>query len=104
MSRDGFSKDRAELFEALGHPTRIRIVQILADAPLGFADLKKALDIESGGLLQFHLGKVQNIVKDTPEGSCALTDEGRSADNVKICIIRDRSGGGARTASPILVK
>ncbi len=82
MSQDGFSKDRAELFEALGHPTRIRIVQILADVPLGFADLKKALDIESSGLLQFHLGKLQNLVKDTPEGSYALTDEGREAARI----------------------
>jgi|GEM_PF-1441954 len=93
MSQDGFSKDRAELFEALGHPTRIRIVQILADAPLGFADLKKALGIERSGLLQFHLGKLQNLVKDTPEGSYALTDEGREAARISTT---GEAGGNAQ--------
>ncbi len=79
--KDSFSRDRAELFEALGHPTRIKILKVLADSPRGFSDLKKALDIESGGLLQFHLGKLQDLglVKDTPEMGYVLTDEGKEA-------------------------
>jgi len=77
--RNDFSKDRAELFEALGHPTRIRMLQCLADAPLGFSELKRVLDIESSGLLQFHVGKLNGLVKSTPEGNYALTDEGREA-------------------------
>jgi len=77
--RNDFNKDRAELFEALGHPTRIRILQCLAESPLGFAELKKRLDIESGGLLQFHLGKLQGLVKVSVEGNYALTDEGKEA-------------------------
>jgi len=77
-STDSFSKDRAELFEALGHPTRIRILELLANSPLGFSDLKKALGIDSGGQLQFHLGKLQGLVK-TVEGNYALTDEGKEA-------------------------
>ncbi len=78
-SKDSFNKDRAELFEALGHPTRIKILQCLANSPRGFSELKKALDIESGGLLQFHLGKMSGLVKVTPEGNYALTDEGKEA-------------------------
>jgi len=77
--RNDFNKDRAELFEALGHPTRIRILQCLAESPLGFAELKKRLDIESGGLLQFHLGKLQELVKVSAERNYALTDEGKEA-------------------------
>jgi DNA-binding transcriptional ArsR family regulator len=77
-SQDSFSNDRAELFEALGHPTRIKILELLANSPMGFSDLKKALDIDSGGQLQFHLGKLHGLVK-TVEGNYALTDEGKEA-------------------------
>lgn len=38
---DAFNKDRAELFEALGHPTRIKILQTLEKSPLSFTELKK---------------------------------------------------------------
>jgi DNA-binding transcriptional ArsR family regulator len=76
---DGFSRDRAELFEALGHQTRIRILQTLAETPMGFSELKKGLEIESSGLLQFHLGKLKGLVKETPEGNYALTCEGNEA-------------------------
>jgi len=77
--KNDFSKDRAELFEALGHPTRINILQSLAESPLGFSELKKRLRIDSGGLLQFHLGKMDGLVKVTAEGDYALTDEGKEA-------------------------
>ncbi|MGA1976067.1 MAG: winged helix-turn-helix domain-containing protein [Conexivisphaerales archaeon] len=42
-----FDKSRAELFEALGHPIRIKILHALQDGPLGFADLKRKVGIES---------------------------------------------------------
>ncbi len=77
--KDEFCKDRVELFEALGHPTRIKILQRLANSPMGFSDLKKVFDIESSGLLQFHLGKLQGLVKTTQEGTYTLTDEGKEA-------------------------
>jgi|GEM_PF-832908 len=76
---ESFSRDRAELFEALGHPTRIKILNALAAAPLGFSELKRELGIESSGQLQFHLGKLNGLVKSTPEGNYALTDQGRDA-------------------------
>lgn len=74
-----FNRDRAELFEALGHPTRIRILQALSSAPLGFSELKREAGIESNGLMAFHLGKLEGLVKATPGGSYALTDDGREA-------------------------
>jgi DNA-binding HxlR family transcriptional regulator len=70
---------KAELFDALGHPTRIKILEILSNSQLRFSDLKKALEIENSGLLQFHLGKLQGLVKNSPEGNYSLTDEGREA-------------------------
>jgi DNA-binding transcriptional ArsR family regulator len=44
-----FSVDRAELFEALGHPTRIRILQALGEGPLGKAGVGKAWLTELSG-------------------------------------------------------
>jgi len=80
MGAEGdFNRDRAELFEALGHPTRIRILQALSGAPLGFSELKREAGIESNGLMAFHLGKLEGLVKATPGGSYALTDDGREA-------------------------
>jgi DNA-binding transcriptional ArsR family regulator len=77
--QDGFNRDRAELFEALGHPTRIKILQVLSESPLGFSDLKREAGIESNGLLSFHLGKLDGLVKITSEGNYTLSDEGREA-------------------------
>jgi len=77
--KDVFSRDRAELFEILGHPSRIGMLQALAKSPHGFSELKRALGIESSGQLQFHLGKMNGLVQVTPEGDYALTDQGREA-------------------------
>jgi DNA-binding transcriptional ArsR family regulator len=74
-----FDVTRAELFEALGHPNRIRILKALAREPLGFSELKRAVEMESSGLLSFHLQKLTYLVKVTPEGTYALTDDGREA-------------------------
>lgn len=76
---DGFSADKAELFEALGHQTRMKILRLLADSPRSFSELKNALDIESSGQLQFHLGKMKGLVRTNDEGDYALTDDGKEA-------------------------
>jgi DNA-binding HxlR family transcriptional regulator len=76
---DSFNVSKAETFEALGHPTRIRILQILSERPLPFTELKRAAGIESNGLLSFHLGKLKDLVKLNAAGSYAVTDEGREA-------------------------
>ena len=38
-------RQRAEVFDALGHPTRILILKVLSEGSLGFADLKKKTGI-----------------------------------------------------------
>lgn len=70
---------KVELFDALGHPVRIKILSALKDAPLGFADLKRKLGIESSGHLSFHLGKLNGLIKIDESGNYALTDDGREA-------------------------
>jgi DNA-binding transcriptional ArsR family regulator len=76
---DGFSKERAELFEALGHPMRLEILRALSESPLGFADLKRRMNVTSSGHLTHHLEKLDDLVRTTPEGLYALTDEGKEA-------------------------
>ena len=76
---DSFNSSKAEIFEALGHPTRIRILQELSEKPLAFSELKRAAGLESNGLLTFHLGKLKDLVKLNSEGAYAVTDGGREA-------------------------
>jgi len=79
MSRDSFNEVRAELFEALGHPLRISILESLESRPLGFAEIKRSVGIESSGHLQFHLRKLDGLVEDAASGAYALTNDGRDA-------------------------
>jgi DNA-binding HxlR family transcriptional regulator len=63
-----------EMFEAVSHPIRIDIVQILAEKPLGFADLKRELKISSSGLLDFHLRKLDELLTINKEGRLFILD------------------------------
>ena len=67
------------MFEAVSHPIRIDIVQILAEKPLGFADLKRELKISSSGLLDFHIKKLDDLVTINKEGHYTLTEKGFAA-------------------------
>jgi len=68
-----------EMFEAVSHPIRIDIVKILAEKPLGFADLKRELRISSSGLLDFHLKKLDDLIATNKEGLYSLTEKGFAA-------------------------
>jgi len=92
-----FNASRAELFEALGHPIRIRILQALERRPMGFAELKKAAGIESSGHLSFHLTKLGGMLKVGDDGAYVLTDEGREALRV-VSVTRGNQGGGVKVA------
>jgi DNA-binding transcriptional ArsR family regulator len=72
---------RAEVFDALSHPTRILILKALNESPAGFADLKKQLGIDSSGHLQHHISKLNSLVKTDENGKYALSDEGKDALN-----------------------
>lgn len=76
---DKFNRTRAELFESIGHQTRIKILEAISDEPLTFSGLKKRVGIDSSGHLSFHLEKLSNLIKTTPEGTYTLTDDGREA-------------------------
>lgn len=72
-------KQRAEVFDALGHPTRIAILKALSEGSLGFADLKKKIDIQSSGHLQHHINKLCGLVKTDEYGKYCLSDQGKDA-------------------------
>lgn len=94
-----FDASRAELFEALGHPMRVKLLRALETRSMGFADLKKEVGIESSGHLQFHLGKLTGLVGTAPDGSYTLTDDGREALRVLSATTMGGSQGGARHLS-----
>jgi len=71
--------DTAELFEAISHPERIRILKILEKQPTSFASLKRQLGIESSGNLDFHLKKLGELVAVREDGLYGLTDAGKEA-------------------------
>lgn len=60
----------------------MRILRTLEGRPMGFAELKREVSIESSGHLQFHLGKLAGLVETTSDGSYTLTDDGREAIRV----------------------
>jgi DNA-binding HxlR family transcriptional regulator len=72
-------RQRAEVFDALGHPTRILILKVLSEGSLGFADLKKKTGIESSGHLQHHLTKLNGLIRTDEYGKYCLSDEGKDA-------------------------
>ena len=71
--------DPAELFEAISHPERIKILKILSKQPSSFAALKRQLGIESSGNLDYHLKKLNQLVKVREDGLYGLTDAGKEA-------------------------
>ena len=72
-------RQRAEVFDALGHPTRIIILKALNEGAMGFAELKKKVNIESSGHLQHHLSKLDGLIKTDVNGKYCLSDQGKDA-------------------------
>jgi len=92
-----FDKSRAELFDALGHPVRMRILQALEAGPLGFSELRRKVGLESSGHLQFHLGKLDGLVRSGPDGTYSLTDDGKEALRIASTLAPTASAAGTET-------
>ena len=98
-SDDHFDSSRAELFEALGHPTRIKILRTLEGNSMSFSELKKEVEIGSSGHLQFHLGKLSGLVTTNSAGDYQLTDDGKEALYVAQTTLRTEVMSKARDNS-----
>lgn len=59
---------------------------------MGFSELKRNVGIESGGLLSFHLKKLEQLVSMTDQGVYVLTDQGKEALRM-INVTRGEPGG-----------
>jgi len=95
--------ESAELFEAISHPTRIRILKILEKQPSSFSVLKQKLKIDSSGNLDHHIKKLGQLISVQKDGSYSLSDAGkealraiesiemwRSVENQKIKVFQDK--------------
>ncbi|RLE54415.1 MAG: hypothetical protein DRJ26_01960 [Candidatus Methanomethylicota archaeon] len=69
----------SEVFEAISHPIRIRILEMLVKKPLRFADLKRRLGFKSSGQLDFHLKKLRGLIELDDDGRYTLTAQGYAA-------------------------
>ena len=67
------------MFEAVSHPLRVEIIKVLAKGPRRFADIKRELKIESSGLLDFHLKKLDNLISINEGGLYVLNEKGFAA-------------------------
>jgi DNA-binding HxlR family transcriptional regulator len=85
-------RQRAEVFDALGHPTRIIILKALDEEAMGFAELKKRVNIDSSGHLQHHLSKLDGLIKTDVNGKYCLSDQGKDA-LVVVQTVENMSGG-----------
>jgi len=72
-------KQRAEVHDALGHQTRIKILRTLSEGPLGFSELKRSLDIDSSGHLNHHLEKLGDLIGKDDYGKYCISDKGKDA-------------------------
>jgi ArsR family transcriptional regulator len=61
---------KAEFFRVLGHPTRIRLLQLLRGGERTVGDLQAALELDSGGTSQqLALLRKQGLVESRREGT-----------------------------------
>ncbi|WP_326584768.1 metalloregulator ArsR/SmtB family transcription factor [Streptomyces sp. NBC_00487] len=61
---------KAEFFRMLGHPVRIRVLELLQDGPLPVRDLLAAIDVEPSNLSQqLAMLRRSGIVASAREGS-----------------------------------
>ncbi len=70
--------DSAELFDAIAHPMRIKILKILEKEPATFASLKRQLNLDSSGNLDHHLKKLGPLIT-VQNGMYTLTEAGKQA-------------------------
>jgi ArsR family transcriptional regulator len=64
---------KAELFRTLGHPVRIRVLELLQDGPKAVRDLLTEISIEAPGMSQ-HLAVLRRagLVTSTRDGSLVM--------------------------------
>jgi DNA-binding transcriptional ArsR family regulator len=93
-TKDLPNNSRYLIFQALSHPTRVKILSLLGSDSLSFSQIKRELGMESSGQLQHHLQKLYGLIKEEDDGSYGLTPTGMRA----LEIYRDSEKSGAPLA------
>ncbi len=70
---------KSRIFWGSGSSFAPRILKVLSEGPLGFADLKRSLNVESSGHIQFHLDKLDGLIKTDEYGKYCISDKGKDA-------------------------
>ena len=68
-----------EIFEAISHPIRIKILKLLSEKPRTFSELKRKLGIKSSGKLDYHIKKLDKLITVDNDGRYTLTSLGYAA-------------------------
>ncbi|MGC5014465.1 ArsR/SmtB family transcription factor [Streptosporangium sp. DT93] len=64
---------KAEFFRTIGHPVRVRVLELLQDGPLPVRDLLSAIDVEASNLSQqLAVLRRAGIVTATREGATVV--------------------------------
>jgi ArsR family transcriptional regulator len=64
---------KAEFFRMLGHPVRIRVLELLQDGPMPVRELRAAIEVEPSGLSQqLAVLRRSGIVSSRREGSTVV--------------------------------
>lgn len=64
---------KAELFRMLGHPVRIRVLELLQDGPMPVRELRAAIEVEPSALSQqLAVLRRSGIVSSAREGSTVV--------------------------------
>jgi ArsR family transcriptional regulator len=70
---------KAELFRTLGHPVRVRVLELLQDGPLAVHELLAEIDVEPSNLSQqLAVLRRSGIVVSTREGAAVVYSLGTS--------------------------
>lgn len=66
-------QSKAEFFRTLGHPARIRVLELLGDGPLAVKDLLAGVDIEAASMSQqLAVLRRAGVVSKLPDGRYEL--------------------------------
>jgi hypothetical protein len=78
-TRDLSDENRFQIFQALSHPVRVKILVMVSGGCKTFSSLKHELGIESSGQLQHHMQKLSGLVGEDADGTYVLTFLGKRA-------------------------
>lgn len=92
-------KDEYELFKALSHPIRAKILELICEnGELSYTEILTALNIDTGQL-NFHLRNISGLYTRTEEGNYALNEAGKLGYYV-IKGVKKRIGGEEIAVEP----